>query len=314
MQQAKVTHVHAAIGQDRREEPAEKLHDVEGGGAEACTARVTRGDGDGAVGARDETTVGEGAPEDIGGEVVEGRGAVRLRLTVDVPGGVPDLWGEVLSQSSFGPLLLPQGAIDGREGLHRDKAVGSGGAPRVTVFGETATWDDGMHMRGVLELSAPGMEDTGKTRKLGPDAPRVLGEPFKGFGRGVEQGVVREALMRADEETPRLRNGAGEEEMRPGPRCLQMVGEPRLGCLLLALGTVAVATGVMDAVCFPTAGARREARPIMAAAAVWDGAESLAVRGGEDGRARQIFWRKGGADSAQGGHGRRPCMRALRRA
>ena len=92
----------------------------------------------------------------------------------------------------------------------------------------------------------------------------------------------------------------GDEEMRPGQLFLQMVGEPLLGCMLLALGTVAVATGVMDAVFFPTVWALIEAMPIMAAAAVLDGADDLAVRGGEVGIALQVFWRKGGEDIAAG--------------
>ena len=77
----------------------------------------------------------------------------------------------------------------------------------VTGLGETATWDDGMDMRVVLELSAPGMQDTGKTREIGPDEPLVLGEPFKGCGRGVGHGLVSEAWTRADEGTQGLRNG-----------------------------------------------------------------------------------------------------------
>jgi hypothetical protein len=170
-----------------------------------------------------------------------------------------------------------------------------------------------MNMRVILELSAPGMQDTGKTREIGPEEPLVLGEPFKGFGRGFEHGLVREALMRAEEGTQRLRNGEGDKEMRPGKLLLQMVWEPRLGFMLLALWTVAVATGVMNAVFFPTAGALREAMPIMAAAAVLDSAADLTVRGGEGRIALQVCWRKGGEDITQGGHGRSPCMRKLMR-
>jgi len=51
----------------------------------------------------------------------------------------------------------------------------------------------------------------------------------------------------------------------------------------------------------------------MAALALLDSADDLAVRGGKVRVARQVFWRKGGKDLTQGGHGRSPCMRALRR-
>ena len=59
--------------------------------------------------------------------------------------------------------------------------------------------------------------------------------------------------MRADEGSERLRDGEGEEEVRPGQLFVQVVLEPLLGCMLLTLGTVAVATGMMDAVVPPTA-------------------------------------------------------------
>jgi hypothetical protein len=34
---------------------------------------------------------------------------------------------------------------------------------------------------------------------------------------------------------------------------------------------------------------------------------------GQMGVALQVLWRKGGADLSEGGHGRSPCRRALRR-
>ena len=83
--------------------------------------------------------------------------------------------------------------------------------------------------------------------------------------------------------------------------------------MLLTLGTVAVATGMIDAVLLPTALALIEAMAVVSAAAVLDGADDLAVRGGEVGVTRKVRWPKGGEDIAEGGHGRRPCMRALMR-
>jgi hypothetical protein len=73
-----------------------------------------------------------------------------------------------------------------------------------------------MDVRVVLELSAPGMQDTGTPRELCPDTTVVCGEPCASLRRGGDQGVVREALRRADEGSERLRHGAGEEEVRPG--------------------------------------------------------------------------------------------------
>jgi hypothetical protein len=93
--------------------------------------------------------------------------------------------------------------------------------------------------------------------------------------------------------------------MRPRQLLVQVVLEPWLGCMLLPLGTVPVATGMLEAVLSFTVGALREARAIGAAAAVLDGADHLTVCGGEVGRALQVRGRKGGEDLAEGRHDRR---------
>ena len=101
--------------------------------------------------------------------------------------------------------------------------------------------------------------------------------------------------------------------MRPGQLFVEVVREPLRGCMLLTLGAVAVATGMVDAVLPPTVGALIEAMAVVAALAVLDGADDLAVCEGEVGVTLQVFWRKGVKDIAEGGHGRSPCMRGLRR-
>ena len=85
-----MTALEKAIGQAMREASAEKLHGVERGRAWACPAACTGGDGDGAVLARDDAAVGDGALEDLWSEGWEGRVAVGGGLAVDVPGGLPD--------------------------------------------------------------------------------------------------------------------------------------------------------------------------------------------------------------------------------
>ena len=82
--------------------------------------------------------------------------------------------------------------------------------------------------------------------------------------------------------------------------------------MLLTLRTVPVATGMIDAVLFSTALALIEAMAVMAALALLDGTDGLAVRGGEVRMTRQVLGRKGGEDIADGSHSRSPCMRALR--
>jgi hypothetical protein len=158
------------------------------------------------------------------------------------------------------------------------------------------------------------VQDTGEPWAVRPDETLVGGQPLEGSGRRLKHRVVREALMRADKGTQGRRDGEGEEEMRPGQLFVQVVLEPLLGFMLLALGTVAVATGMLDAMLPPTSLALREAMAIVSALTLLDGTDDLAVCGRESRIALQVLGRKSIADITQGGHGRSPCMRALRRA
>ena len=205
------------------EEPAEKLHDVEVGGAEAGTAHFPVGEGDRAVREADKTVVGDGDLEDIGGEVGEGGVAVVVGLTVDIPGDGPDLRIDVLQQTGVAHIFFEEGAVDGGEGFDGDKEVGPGGQPGRAVLGEAPTRDDVMDVGVVLELPAPGVQDPGKSWEIGPDEAFVGGEPFEGRGRRVKHGLVRGALMRADEGSERLRDGEGEEEVRPRELLVEVV-------------------------------------------------------------------------------------------
>ena len=128
---------------------------------------------------------------------------------------------------------------------------------------------------------------------------------FDSFGLPAEE--------HANEGAEHLRHGEGEEEVRPGQLLLQVVLEPLPGLMLLALGTVAVATRMLDAVLLPTAGARIEAVAIVSASALLDGADDRAVSEGQMGVALQVLGRKRSADLTERGHGRSPCIRALRR-
>jgi hypothetical protein len=92
-----------------------------------------------------------------------------------------------------------------------------------------------------------------------------------------------------------------------------VVGAPLLGCVLRTLETVVVATGMGDAVRSPAGWALIQTRALVAALAVLEGADDLAVGKRQLGGALQVCGGTGGADVPQGGHDSRPCMSALRR-
>ena len=80
-----------------------------------------------------------------------------------------------------------------------------------------------------------------------------------------------------------------------------MLFEPLLGLVPLAAGTMPVATGMLDAVVFPTGVALIQAVTIMPALVLLDGADDLAVCEGQLGVALHVFWSKGGQISRRVG-------------
>jgi len=98
--------LHAAIGEDRLEDPAEHHPGVEVDGTAARPANCPVGAGAGAVLEADEALVGEGAPEPLGSERGTGGVSVGMGPTMDLPGPRPDLWGDGLQEAGRGAGLL----------------------------------------------------------------------------------------------------------------------------------------------------------------------------------------------------------------
>jgi hypothetical protein len=313
MEQAEGTDFLQAIGQHGLQASAEQLHDVEAGGAGTPTAHCPGGEGARALRERDNAAVREGDLEDIRGEGGEGGVSVGMGLTVDVPGESPDLRGEGLEQSGLAHLCCAEGAGEGRERFDRDKDGGAGGAPCRAVFGETAARDEVVDRRVGRELSAPGMQDSGAPRESGAEEARIFGQPLESRGRGLQQGLGSQGVVRAAQGTQGRRDRAGQETVRSWELAGQVRLEPWVRCILLALRTGPVATSTSDAGLFPTARARREAGAGTAALTRVDGADALTVCEGQRGLALQVLGGKGGEEIAAGGPGRSPCMRAWRR-
>ena len=192
----------------------------------SSAAGFTIREGDGAVLEGDDAAIGDGDFKDIGGEVFEGGGPIGIGLAMHIPVGMPDLGVDAVEEFGFGHLLFEESPVDGRERFNGNKEVVSGREPLGAVFGAPTARDDIVDVGVILELPAPGMEDAGKAREIGADETLVFGEPFERLGRGLEQGVVGDLLMRADKVAQGLRDRKGDEEVRSGELFLQMVLEP----------------------------------------------------------------------------------------
>jgi hypothetical protein len=75
----------------------------------------------------------------------------------------------------------------------------------------------------------------------------------------------------AEEGAERLRDGEGQEDVRPGQSFVPVVVEPLRGFLLLTLRAMTIATGMIATVLPSPVLALREAVTVRAALALWEG-------------------------------------------
>ena len=129
--------------------------------------------------------------EDRGGEGGAGGGAVVRGLTVDIPGEGPALGGDGLQQTGVAHGVFEERAGEGGEGFDRDQRVGAGGPPGRAVRGEATAGHDGVEVRVVRELPAPGVQDPGAPRegrsrgKRSSVASRWRAQQRRATGRGT---------------------------------------------------------------------------------------------------------------------------------
>src|SRR3972149_6963252 len=87
--EAVVPDLHETRGQDMLEKAPDELDDIEGDLAGAITAFLAVGEGNGSIFDGQDSGIGDGHPEDVGGKVFQGCLAASYGLTVDVPGDLP---------------------------------------------------------------------------------------------------------------------------------------------------------------------------------------------------------------------------------
>src|SRR5215510_16322999 len=98
----------------------------------------------------------------------------------------------------------------------------------------------------ILELSAPGRQDTRKTGESSAEEAGIAGEAFEGFRRRLEHGLVGQPGMRAAAGAQGFRDGKGDEAVRSWELFVELLVEPLLRLLVLTLWTMAIATGMRE--------------------------------------------------------------------
>ena len=162
----------------------------------------------------------------------------------------------------------------------------------------------------VLKSSSPGVQHTEEAWEIGTDVFGISGELLDRRRRRLEQSRVTEALVLADEGTQLLRNGKRDQEVMAWELALDLGLEPPLGFVVLAGGTVAIATGNEELLRLSTALALIERNPAGLGATSDDGVDDFTMAPGH-GRSivLKILGAEGGKDFTDGGHDRVPPSR-----
>jgi hypothetical protein len=113
MHETEVSALHESIGQDMREEAADKLDRIESDGTRPGTSRFAGREGDLTVLERHETAIGDGDPADLRGEGGDGRLAVWPGRRMDIPGDRPAPRVAVLEQARLSPVVFEHSPGEG---------------------------------------------------------------------------------------------------------------------------------------------------------------------------------------------------------
>jgi len=182
-----------------------------------------------------------------------------------------------------------------------------GGVPGVVLGRDGSSWDDVMDVGVVVELTAPGVEDTEETWEICSDVLGISSQGGHSLGRGCEHGIVRGALVAADEGVELLGEGEGDQEMVSWHLPLHLFMEPLMSLLVLTGGAVAVSAGAEEEMGFSTLLTLIEGGSKGLGSTVDDGTDDLEVIAGHGlCVAVDILWAVGSEDVVDGSHIRVP--------
>jgi hypothetical protein len=224
-----------------------------------------------------DSRIGDGNSEHVGGKVFEACFAGADGLGVDVPVNLPDLRRDLIEETGLLHFITELGLKDDGESSDGEIEVNSGGVPEAIGGREGATGDDVMDMGVILQSTPPGVKDPEESWKISTDVILIQGEFFDSLGGGLEQGRVSDPLVLSDEAAQILRDRKGEQEMVTGELPFDLFFEPLSGLMILTGGAMAIATGAIDPMELATFFALIDSHSIGLRAAGDDGIDDFAV-------------------------------------
>jgi len=269
--------------------------------------RFSVADEDSAVLDFQDSRVGDGHPEDVGGKVPEACFTGTYGLGIDVPIGLPELGGDLIEETGFFHSIAELGFKDQGEGLDGEIEIDSGGVPEAIGSGEGASGDDVVDMGMILQGSSPGVKDAEESRKISADVMLIQSKFLHSFGGGFEKGGVSHPLVFTNEAAQFLRDRKGNQEVMTGKLPFDLLFQPPSALMVLTSGTMAISTGAIDPMELATVFALVKCEATGLRTTADDGIDNLVVCLRHDlGVAFQVFGAKGSEDLIDCGHGRVP--------
>ena len=130
----------------------------------------------------------------------------------------------------------------------------------------------------VGQVASPGMQDADQA-ELSADNTRILGQLLCCRCRGLKEQIIEKGLVRAGERAQCGGDGEGEHEVRDRQQKILLFFQPFLGFVVLALGAMTVAAGVVAVLGLVALRAGIGLSTQGRCAALLDGAHNLPVAG-----------------------------------
>ena len=237
-----------AARQDVLEEPSDEGVHRQRFASGLTRARVGEAEGDAAEREALEAVVGEGHAVDVAREVARGVLAASDLLHMHGPGSLPDRGIDVAIEAGAMERVAQLHAEDRRKCVAgQEKAPVGRLHPRRPVRGEPARGDKQVRVGVVVEPARPSVEDRQDAGRAADPGP-IGGDGLHSGGRFAQQEGVDALLVCARYRAELLWEREGEEVVIAREEARAHALEPILGPILLALGAMAIATGVIGVV------------------------------------------------------------------
>ena len=129
-----------------------------------------------------DSRIGDGNSEDVGGKVFEACFTGTDGLGIDVPVDLPDFRGDWVEETGLFHFIAELGFEDLGKSSDGEIEIDPGGVPEAIGGRKGAAWDDVMDMGVKLQGPSPGVKDAEESREISADVMFIRSKFLYRFG------------------------------------------------------------------------------------------------------------------------------------